>query len=617
MERSLHSLISNDAHTVIVHRICERIGVRYLLGNVAVAEAVRLVIWDLDDTLWHGTLTEGGITEFVEHHHDVVRALARRGIISSICSKNDFQTVKAILTEKSLWDYFVFPSIDWSPKGHRIRQIIAHCQLRPEAVLFIDDNPSNRGEAVAAVSGLRVADETIIAKMLGNPVFTGKDDGALERLAQYKLLESKAVERQSHSDVTVFLRESSIEVETDFDIVPYIDRVIELINRTNQLNFTKKRLPTDMDEARAELQRQLDVSYGRRAAVVRVKDKFGDYGIVGFWMLDGVWGKPYLIHFVFSCRTLGMGIEQWVYARLGRPALSIVGQVIATLDADSDWINQEVTTHEAVRRGWAAHAVRLRGGCELEVVKHYFSFDTPSVSSEFVEQSGLLTLWPSHSSLLHPPAAIFREAGFEALRAIGLNADDYRTRFLAPCTEPTCLVYSLSADFEVPLYRHKTLGFSVPLQIFGLNLAAPVSAEQVASYAERTKLTEAQTRELTAIVAALHADYEVVLPNQIDFKPIYQAAFDAVPANARLVVLLPPTYAPRGKGNIVQLDRQKALNTLLRSLAEGRSNVALVEVAACIESPAQMRDNSHLHYDRGVYHRIAERIRAAYSRKNL
>lgn len=581
------------------------------------AEAVRLVIWDLDETLWHGTLTEGGITEFVEHHHDVVRALARRGIMNSICSKNDFQSVKTILTERSLWDYFVFPSVDWSPKGHRIRQIIAHCQLRPESVLFIDDNPSNRSEAVAAVSGLRAADETIIVTMLEDPLFTGRDDSALERLAQYKSLESKAIERQSHSDVTAFLRESSIEVETDFDVAPYTDRIIELINRTNQLNFTKKRLPTDMGEARAELQRQLNVSYGRRAAVVRVKDKFGDYGIVGFWMLDGVWGKPYLIHFAFSCRTLGMGIEQWVYARLGHPALSVVGEVIATLDADPDWINQEVTTDKAVRRGWAAHAVRLRGGCELEVVNHYFSFDTPSVSSEFVRQSGLHILWPSHSSLLHPPAAIFEEAGVKALRAIGLNADDYRTHFFAPCAEPTCLVYSPSADFEVPLYRHKTLDFSIPLHIFGLNLAAPVVAEQIASYAERTKLTEAQTRELIAIVAALHTDYEVVPPNQIDFKPIYQAAFDAVPANARLVVLLPPTYAPRGERNIVQLDRQKALNTLLRCLAEGRSNVTFVEAADCIDSPAQMRDNSHLHYDREVYHRITDRIRIAYSLEEL
>ena len=59
------------------------------------AEPVRLVIWDLDETFWQGTLTEGGI-QYDRTIHDIVVELARR-IVSSICSKNDFAAVKAIL----------------------------------------------------------------------------------------------------------------------------------------------------------------------------------------------------------------------------------------------------------------------------------------------------------------------------------------------------------------------------------------------------------------------------------------------------------------------------------------------------------------------------------------
>ncbi len=112
-----------------------------------VAEAVRLVIWDLDETFWKGTLTEGGIQEYVRAHHDIVIELARRGIISSICSKNDEAAILPILRDHGILDYFVFPSISWEPKGHRLASLIETAQLRPATVMFIDDNPNNRAEA--------------------------------------------------------------------------------------------------------------------------------------------------------------------------------------------------------------------------------------------------------------------------------------------------------------------------------------------------------------------------------------------------------------------------------------------------------------------------------------
>jgi len=66
-------------------------------------EPVRLVIWDLDETFWKGTLSEGGIT-FCPEHRDIVIALAERGIISTICSKNDLEAVRDLLNEHEVWD---------------------------------------------------------------------------------------------------------------------------------------------------------------------------------------------------------------------------------------------------------------------------------------------------------------------------------------------------------------------------------------------------------------------------------------------------------------------------------------------------------------------------------
>jgi len=73
-------------------------------------EAVRLVIWDLDDTFWRGTLSEGPVTPVLENLA-TVRALNARGIMNAVCSKNDVEPVKKVLRNLGIWDEFIFPEI--------------------------------------------------------------------------------------------------------------------------------------------------------------------------------------------------------------------------------------------------------------------------------------------------------------------------------------------------------------------------------------------------------------------------------------------------------------------------------------------------------------------------
>ena len=94
-----------------------------------------------------------------------------------------------------------------------------------------------------------------------------------------------------------FLRQSEIRIEIDYAVEPHIDRVIELINRSNQLNYTKVRVETD--EARQNLLESIK-AFGFNAGVVRVWDKYGDYGIVGFFMALATLREYRLEQFVFS-----------------------------------------------------------------------------------------------------------------------------------------------------------------------------------------------------------------------------------------------------------------------------------------------------------------------------
>lgn len=77
---------------------------------------IKLIIWDLDETFWSGTLLEHDVI-CPEEHKELLRLTTETGIVNSICSKNDNATTRAKLTELGVMDYFVFPSINWQPKG--------------------------------------------------------------------------------------------------------------------------------------------------------------------------------------------------------------------------------------------------------------------------------------------------------------------------------------------------------------------------------------------------------------------------------------------------------------------------------------------------------------------
>ena len=72
---------------------------------------IKLILWDLDDTLWRGTLADGDAVALFEQRAEMIRAFNARGVVSSICSKNDFDAARAKLEAFGLWDEFVFPHI--------------------------------------------------------------------------------------------------------------------------------------------------------------------------------------------------------------------------------------------------------------------------------------------------------------------------------------------------------------------------------------------------------------------------------------------------------------------------------------------------------------------------
>ena len=325
------------------------------------AVSVKMVIWDLDDTFWRGTLAEGDALEIPPAHVEMVRELTRRGIVNAICSKNDFAAAQDRLKRAGVWAHFVFPRIAYAPKGELIRDIIEQAQLRAENVLFVDDNGLNLEEARYYNPGLQLLDARLLHTLLALPGLAGKPDGG-KRLAQYKMLEQRTRERSSASSNHAFLRDSDIRLRITPTRADDAERVHDMLTRTNQLNFTKQRL--SLDEVRT-----LIADGSRRTASIAVRDRFGDHGVVGWYCLH----EGTLEHFLFSCRIINLGIEQYVYTHLGRPRLDVVGETASspferesaldyiTLDTEAPRMEaqaQQDTAHRKLR-------IYASGACDM------------------------------------------------------------------------------------------------------------------------------------------------------------------------------------------------------------------------------------------------------------
>ena len=336
---------------------------------------IKLIIWDLDDTLWTGTLSEGGY-QLPEAHTQLIKDLTDAGIVNSICSKNEYELTKEELIHLGLWEYFVFASINWDNKGMRIKHLIDNMALRPINVLFIDDNTFNLQEAKHCSPDLQIATPDIIPEIIDQLQSIEKKDTAHKRLHQYKILEEKAFAAETYDSNEAFLFSSNIRVTIHTDCLDVVERLHELLMRSNQLNYTKKRI--SLDELKTIVSSQeYDCGY------VTVIDNYGDYGIVGFYANRG----GCLEHFLFSCRTMGQMIEQYVYAQLGFPKLDVVGEVRTQLNTTDcpAWINQKGVTNKEKEIDDLSCKILLKGPCDLSNTQGYIKNEQTTTEFTYIK----------------------------------------------------------------------------------------------------------------------------------------------------------------------------------------------------------------------------------------
>lgn len=297
-----------------------------LKRTIEQTDSVKLVVFDLDDTLWRGVaaemetidpaIAEGWPMGMLE----AVSTLWRRGVLVAIVSKNDESVVRA--TWSSLYgarfplDHFVSTKINWRSKAENIAEIMKETNLLPGSVLFVDDNPVERANVRSAFPDIRTLEVPLVhwkrtlifAPELQRAGITGE---AAERtqMIQAQILREEDRVSMGEGDFLSSL-ETRIEVH---DIASCDDkrfeRCFELINKTNQFNTTGKRWTI------AEFSAFFGA--GGSLVAIEVKDKYTAYGLTVILMVS----DDRIEQFVMSCRVFGMRVEH--------AALSIVCERIA------------------------------------------------------------------------------------------------------------------------------------------------------------------------------------------------------------------------------------------------------------------------------------------------
>lgn len=317
--------------------------------NAIYGRSKKCLVLDLDNTLWGGVIGEDGIdgirigmempeSEAYTDFQNYVKGLKDRGVILAVCSKNDqasaiqgFSHPDSILSAADFADF----RANWEPKHENIRNIAQALNIGLDSVVFADDNPVERDivrsqepEVAVLELGENVAKYIDVLDKSGyfESVALAPDD--LARTAFYVQNASRQEAQLRFSDYGDFLRSLQMKARIEPFSTPYLERIVQLINKTNQFNLTTKRYTIGEIQSLAE-----DSDYITLCG--RLRDKFGDNGLVSV-MIGRVEGSELRLEvWLMSCRVFQRGLElamldQFVLHAQRRGLKSILGRYVPT-----------------------------------------------------------------------------------------------------------------------------------------------------------------------------------------------------------------------------------------------------------------------------------------------
>jgi FkbH-like protein len=289
-----------------------------------------VVVLDCDNTLWQGVCGEDGplgiaVTTPYRRLQEFMIGQLNAGMLLCLCSKNNAADVWDVFDQQPAMvlhrEHCVSWRINWRSKSDNIRSLARELNLGLDSFIFVDDNPVECADVrinCPGVLALQLPGNTASLPTFLDHVWAFDHTGATaedhSRTRMYQENTERERFRVETSSLADFIEGLGLKVDVAEATDDDLGRVSQLTLRTNQFNFTTVRRSTN--EILEFLRRE-----HATCLVVRVADRFGDYGLVGVVLYETVADRVKVDTLLLSCRVLGRGVEHAVLSELGRRAV--------------------------------------------------------------------------------------------------------------------------------------------------------------------------------------------------------------------------------------------------------------------------------------------------------
>ena len=309
----------------------------------------KVLCTDLDNTLWGGVLGEDGVqgiitgttfpgTPFYQYQR-YLRQLTSRGILLAAVSKNNEADVRGAFALRSAdlaltLEDFTALKINWNDKAQSLREIAQELSLGIDSFVFIDDNPVELEAIRQHLPEVAVIEapvlqpwrltELLASEGLFDVLSVTPDDH--HRITEYKAQAQRSSLEASLGGRDEFLASLGIICTMQSALDAPLARAVQLLAKTNQFNLTTRR------HAAGDIENFAADPVGQ-AVVVRVRDRFGDAGVVGLALARNQGSICFIDSLLLSCRVIGRGIETALLAHIAQRAAqlgatSLVGEFL-------------------------------------------------------------------------------------------------------------------------------------------------------------------------------------------------------------------------------------------------------------------------------------------------
>lgn len=293
----------------------------------------KLLICDLDNTIWGGTVGDDGIINIKLGGHDPIGeafvdiqnyliSLKNKGVLLAVASKNSSRLVtqtfaehpEMILSESD----FISIKTNWDEKYLSIIGITDEIGISLTDCVFLDDNPIEREKIKNRLPEVLTLDPPesplnyveFLSSLSCFKVTTQTNEDK-NRTELYKVRQKRHDTQNSQKNITHNFYKSNILIEKFSE--NNLMRISQLLNKTNQFNLTTRRLSVDNLKNWASLNDNYVWSY-------RISDEFGDHGLTGIGSFSVRDENIVVEDFVLSCRIIGYGVEHAILCHLIKEA---------------------------------------------------------------------------------------------------------------------------------------------------------------------------------------------------------------------------------------------------------------------------------------------------------